>query len=105
VLRVNLIHIPSEFNLILNTCITSYLDLLPNLALVVGITCLTKKKVETCSARTGNTDKSHRTEQDRALLGTTRRGRGTNVRYKLRNDVMMFPISMCDIRDKVTALH
>jgi hypothetical protein len=64
-----------------------------------------QKKVETCSAKTGNTDKSRRTEQDRALLGTTRRGRGTNVRYKLRKDVTVFPISTCDVCDKAAALH
>jgi hypothetical protein len=61
--------------------------------------------VETCSARTGKTDKSRGTEQDRALLGMTRRGHGTKVRYKLRSDVTMFPISTCDVCDKATALH
>jgi hypothetical protein len=49
--------------------------------------------VETCSARTGNTEVSRGTEQDRALLRNNEEVRGTMVRYKLLNDVTGFPIS------------
>ena len=64
-----------------------------------------QKKVETCSARTGNTDRSRRTEQDQALLGTTRKATWYKVRYMLLYDVTGFPISTCDECDKATALH
>ena len=43
VLLVNLIRLPSEFNLIVNTRITSNFDFLRNLGLMVRITRLTRK--------------------------------------------------------------
>ena len=44
VLRVNLTHLPSKFNLVVITCITSKFHWLQNLGSMVNIICLTSKK-------------------------------------------------------------